>query len=612
MTFPKQYMLFQEPPGGVAKLSQLERRILLRHVRRVAKAFQARKLAASMLFCLCAVLLTACGGGSGGGGGSNDGGGSGPTDGIFSRAVTYTDAGQGDWTGLFATFATGSRYQGLVRASDLGGSGAIRSIAFQHASTNAENTCPNVVIKLAHTTLANLTTTYANNINRGELETVFTSASLDLPAGESDEWFNLSLDTPFYYNGHDNLIVDISTEACAGNTRLKARAASTPYTALIWNISNPAATTGTTWNALASMRFGMWGGTTKVATTSAARSSFAPFDISVAQQNKVQMLYPADRISGSGSIVGVGFPLSAAVTSPQTYTVRVRLAHTDVDALSDTFADNAAGSFTTIADAATLRVPANAPAGEVIWLPINNGYFNYNGSDNLLVEVEVTDVSAATGSTPWRMRGGEPHALSLVGAVGDDMGTPGNNAFDLDLRFRGGKVHVINTGNSSIVVPFAGSPSHKVQFRYDSSQLGVSGQITEIAFRAGQSWVTGSATLDDLQIIIGQNSSATPNTTMADNMEDAVTVFDGQYEIADTVISGDWMVIRLDTPYTIDPNRHLVIQTRMPTAGTGGKTIASGGSPGRFPQYIGGALDADATTITASSSSQASMQLTVR
>src|SRR3990172_7462711 len=69
-------------------------------------------------------LLAACGGG-GGGGGTPPAPPPLPT-GAFTKTVALSAPGDGNWTGLFQSGAgTGSRYQGLVRAQDIRGSGPI-------------------------------------------------------------------------------------------------------------------------------------------------------------------------------------------------------------------------------------------------------------------------------------------------------------------------------------------------------------------------------------------------------------------------------------------------------------------------------------------------------
>jgi hypothetical protein len=564
---------------------------------------QSRTIVSKLFTALSIAFIASCGG-------SGDGSGSVTT--RFARSVDFTAVGQGDWTGLFAVQGTGSRYQGLYRASDIGGSGIIRGFSFEISAAAAANTCPNVSIAMAHSTLAALTTTFANNTNADTPVTVFQRASLGIPASAPGARLSFTLDTPFYYNGVDNLIVDISTGACTALTGLKARAAGTPYTALIWDVNSPTPTVGNTWNALATAEFDFSAGTSKLKTAATSATSSVPFTTGTAQR-KLQALYPASLVNGNGTLTGIGFPVNATTTA-QTYVLTARVGRSQLADLTDTFDSNFSGTPTVVAQNATFRVPAGAPAGEILWIPLNVATFDYNGTDSLLVEIDVTGVSGATAATGLRTSTGNANLVRLLGNSGAATGALSNASQDIALRFTSAVVDVVHTLTAGINVPFSNLSPHRVQYFYDGSQLGVKGRITAIAFRASSSnWTAGAIAYPNLEIVLGQTANAGLNTTLANNLDNPVTVFSGTYTIAAGIAPGDWIDIPLTTAYTLEPAKSLVMQTTLPTPGSVNKSLAAG-SGARFPAYIGGGLAPDVstiTTITASSSSQMDLRLTV-
>ncbi len=106
--------------------------------------------------------LTACGSGSGG---------TGPTGtttpvGVFVKTVALP-LGGGSWTDLlYPHSGETARYQALVRARDLNGSGLIHALSLRFGADSAGNTCPNVMIRMGHTSKTDLVTMFASNVNR--------------------------------------------------------------------------------------------------------------------------------------------------------------------------------------------------------------------------------------------------------------------------------------------------------------------------------------------------------------------------------------------------------------------------------------------------------------
>ncbi|MHC4639736.1 MAG: hypothetical protein ACYTBV_19895, partial [Planctomycetota bacterium] len=217
--------------------------------------------------------------------------------------------------------------QNLFFASDINGSGYIKSLSFSYMNNESMSTnCPDVTIKMGHTSLSALTTTFANNVEqgRGSLATVFTGA-VTIPTGSAGDYFTISLDTPFHYNGVDNLVVEFIKSILCDNSVELATTTAVYTDVTLWD-SNEASATGSLWDNYPNVKFTFAGGDNYLDFsngTLATGNSF-PFNTNASTGRKVQLLYPASDIDGSGPITGIGFPVGATTTN-QTYTVTIKL-----------------------------------------------------------------------------------------------------------------------------------------------------------------------------------------------------------------------------------------------------------------------------------------------
>ncbi len=541
------------------------------------------------------LALAACGGGGGGGGG----GATPPVTG-FTKNVSLPVAPAGDWN-LFSSGAGSKRYQALVRAQDIRGSGPLRSLAFRRGADSIGNSCPNVTIKLVHRPVsATLDTTFANNVTpgRGAVTTVFGPATLTIPAEFAGEYFTIPLNGAFNYNGVDNLIVDIETDGCSANTVIDARDANPVYTALIYHFTDRTAPTGSTWNSLADMKFTFAGGDNRVQSPGALGLSSFPFT-AAAGGAKVQLLYyssafTSDEIDGSGPITGIAFPIAGGAGFPpgpvtaQTHTVTVKLGHSTLTALTDTFANNFnSGAPVTVANAVTFEIPAGVPAGRYLWAPLPDGTFNYNGTDNLIVEIEASAAPAFTWTTTHEDTLSQRRLSASSGAT---TGMLDRIVNDIQLRFAGGGMDAITpdamSGGLSDSFPFA-NINGKRQFLYRAAELGTRGTISKIACRTN----TGgpSTTGFNYSVVLSHSTASTLDTSFATNLVSPVTVFSGTFNLP-AMVAGDWIEIPLTTPFAYNGRHNLVLEI----GGTGGE---SGG--GIFSDRFACARDDASTALYA-------------
>ena len=370
-----------------------------------------------------------------------------------------------------------------------------------------------------------------------------------------------------------------------------ATAASPTYTALIWNGVDKTADTGATWDSLAHMKLTFAGGDDKIDLGGAGSNPW-PFDLAtvgVSERPRMQNLYLASEINGSGPVTGIAFQMNA--TSPGgNYTYSLKLGHSTLAVLGSIFADNYSGSPRTVANAVTFSIPAGIPAGEWVWVPIPDGVFTYNGTDNLIVEVAA---SAGTASTPLRF-------ASIAGRrvwVNDTTGTATSGAVDpvvnhIALRFHGAPVQVMPlTTSSSSQVLGSVSTGGQIQNLYDSTSLGTGGRITNVAVRL--SGATPVATsLANYKVYMGHTAKTQyiVADTYASNMDENMPVFNGTLTIPAGLKQGDWVNIPLQTPFTYDPSKNLSILFTS-DFGVVGNEVSMHADSTRFPVHAVGRND---------------------
>jgi hypothetical protein len=123
-----------------------------------------------------------------------------------------------------APFATGAdtRYQTLITAASLNNTPAlILGFGLAPCAPAGVRTFARLTMKMAHTTSATLSTTFASNLGAG-LATV-----LDIPSYKwiqvPDTWNDVDLQLPFFYNGVDNLVVEFTVLGASGTSGVMHR-----------------------------------------------------------------------------------------------------------------------------------------------------------------------------------------------------------------------------------------------------------------------------------------------------------------------------------------------------------------------------------------------------
>lgn len=504
---------------------------------------------------LSALALVACGSSSSSGGGGGGGG-------LGTGTFTKTDVLDGAPTGNSGIFGTNAfrHYQNLYRAQELTGSGNINTVRLRYDGAQVSaTTCPNTTIKLGQTSVANLGTDMTANVQQGKgtLVTVLNDATVTIPAGADGDYFDIPLSTSFYYNGVDNLVLDMTrSTACSQTVSVVATPATVTYTAYAYSTNAGTPDTATTTNTIRfDAQYVFAGGDNKVDLIASPNGNTAPLTANSAIQ-KIQMLYNASSIDGNGPITGIGLQIGS-LTSANTYTYTMKLGHTSRTDLVATYADNInVGSPVTVANSTTFTVPAGVPVGDFIWLPIPDSIFTYNSTDNLVIELTV---EAGSGTTTLAT-----HPTTNINRIygnpaNADAATLNSYTHQIALRFNGGTIDNITGQSHHDNIFFDATNSGKSQFLYNASELGTSGKITGVACRLYQP----NPTITDYtntEVVLAHRTASVLSSTFADNIAGGVTTYSGTYSMVAGLLQGDWIEIPFSTPFVYNGTDNLVIQ----------------------------------------------------
>jgi hypothetical protein len=559
---------------------------------------------------ICALMTAATLGCSGGG--SDEISPSVP-DGTFTRTVELGNSPDW-WAVIFDSSHSSMRGQHLYRAQDMDGEGFIDSLSFRYYEDESTAvTTANLTIKMGHTSVTELTGTFANNVEqgRGTLTEVLSHTTVMIPPGAAGDYFEIPLSKEFYYNGVDNLVVDISRDGiCTGLVRMMTAQASTAYVATVTHPDDSGAVDSISQiHALPDAQFHFSGGSNRLEYGGSIIGNSCPFTTSPSLQ-KVQFLHNAADINGSGIITGLAMRVGQQTFSQEEYVFTMRLGHTTLHSLTTDFNGNFNGDPpVTVATSQVFIVPMDLLPGHYLWLPMSEGTFTYNGRDNLIVEI---DVDSATGSTSWFQH------ESISGLYSRAWGPSGSSTagarntmqHQTKLRFRGDKISM-NTpkgmsGGSAESFPF-NTNDGKVQYLYLASELGTSGSISTLACRASSDSVNDSY---NYTIRMGHTGATTLSTTFDDNPIDPVTVFNGTYSISSGLLKGDWFEIPLETSFSYTSRNNLVVEIGG-VGGSGNACVVDTTSANLYGQrrLIGGSGD---TTGSNTSAHMIDLQLTLQ
>jgi hypothetical protein len=498
-----------------------------------------------ILMLVAAAGLNSCGGGGGGGVIISS-----TPDGTFVKNPSSVN--DSFHAALFSHTHPEEHFQILYKAADMEASGYIEKLSFRYYNDVVKTACPDVIMSMGHVALNDLTYSFSSNYEdgHGSLRTVIANTTIDIPAGNAGDYFEIPLDTPFHYNGKDNLVIDITRgSVCDNPVILLLEGVAYGGIAYAQSISTDTVISNNAYTF--NIKFHYRGGVDHIGDVSTIGST--PFN---SADSKIQVLYPADLVNGSGAVTGLGIMFLNTGASDSLFTYSVKMGHTTLTTLGATYADNYdSGAPVTVASNAVVNVPEGITSGDTLWLPIPDRVFRYNGTDNLLIEVDVTArvgglYTSTVSSAENRM---------VFSASGFDTGIPYPGYKAMALRFKGGTMDVMPTVSAAQSFPFNASEG-KVQHLYYATDLGTKGTINSFQCRAAYD---ASTVTDFSYTVTLAHSTAMDLTTVYDDnlASDAKVVFNGTFGLPD-VLEGDWIEIPFTSGFDYNGKDNLVVEIK--------------------------------------------------
>lgn len=469
------------------------------------------------------------------------------------------------------------KQQFLYTAKDISASGVIHGISLKnYATVSSATECQNLSVRMGVTTRTALVSTFSNNINNGvgSLTTVLDSATINFPPKSSNENQHIRFDQPYFYNGKDNLVVEVERDvSCNGILLLRAENTA----ANVQLSTNNASATGSLAGSLPHITFHFATGDNRVVRPAGAQFNNAiPFQNDMT--NRTQLLYYSQEIQGEGPISAIGLPIGLNGinrTPAEKYVISIEMGHSTATGLQLTYSRNYSERPALVASNYILNMPGNIPDGELIWIPISG--FSYNGTNNLVIDIQVT---TASGSTFLKLQSAVDQRRSYGATVNQAADGLENFIVPIALRFSGGSVNVITDGSIPDTQPFAAFANRR-QYLFKAAELGVSGTVNKIAHRLHTQ--TSFSIYNQCSVVLGHTEIIQlGNVSFSGHMSNPVEVFSGSFTISGGLAAGDWIEMPLSTPFVYDGSRGLVVEMSCVTGGTQNLLRGSNSDPLRY------------------------------
>jgi hypothetical protein len=110
------------------------------------------------------------------------------------------------------------RYQVVVLASEIGDAMEIESFSWRRfPSPEDQGTFNDLKVYLGLCNSDTITTTFNDNFMPGTRTLVLSGSPYTTPVVPVGGWFDVVLDTPYWYNGQDNLLIEVEWSSGAGS-----------------------------------------------------------------------------------------------------------------------------------------------------------------------------------------------------------------------------------------------------------------------------------------------------------------------------------------------------------------------------------------------------------
>ena len=291
--------------------------------------------------------------------------------------------------------------QQIFTSAEMGGAHTIYSLAFNYLENTNGELYRNVKVYLAHTTKVDFDNPVGDAIDVRNMTKVYSGRmAFDAENG----WTSIVLDTPFQYNGNDNLVVAVVdwTNATTGSPILFActdieETSSiffSDYSSCINNLSF--ASYRELYNYRSNIRFGFeyvapeeqvidtveTEAYLQVGTGTTNTANILPIETDI-YWSYSQQIYTAEEMGGSRTIYSIAFNYSGNTSYLMTRNVKAYLAHTQKDEF-----EYPVGDFVDVEDLTKVYSGWVNFDEESGWITlVFDTPFVYNGTDNLVVAV---------------------------------------------------------------------------------------------------------------------------------------------------------------------------------------------------------------------------------
>ena len=302
--------------------------------------------------------------------------------------------------------------QQIFTSAEMGGAHTIYSLAFNYLENTNGELYRNVKVYLAHTSKVEFDNPVGDAIDVRNMTKVYSGRMLfDAENG----WTSIVLDTPFQYNGNDNLVVAVvdCTNSTTGSPILFActdiaKTSSVYFSSYSPTINNlSSATYKETHNYRSNIRFGFGyvepvpqvidtletEAYLQVGTGTDRTSNILPIKTDIFWSYS-QQIFTAEEMGGSRTIYSIAFNYSGNTSYyGETRNVKAYFAHTQKDEF-----EYAAGDFVDVEDLTKVYSGWVNFDEESGWITlVFDTPFVYNGTDNLVVAVvDNTEEEAST------------------------------------------------------------------------------------------------------------------------------------------------------------------------------------------------------------------------
>lgn len=293
-----------------------------------------------------------------------------------------------------------------------------------------------------------------------------------------------------------------------------------------------------------------------------------------APEARYMMLFEASDVAGSGKITSLKFKANTALASSVTCTsYTIKMAHALTSSLSATYDDNVGqggGAFTTVLNNASVTIPAVA-IGDFFTINLTTP-FNYNGVDNLLVQLtrgagcSALNVSSATAAYT-----GLVWAFGGAGTSAAVTGTPVATVMNMQFVFAGGVDGLDYGGVTSNYWPLSNSLG-RAQYLYLADEINGGGPITGLGLQLNAATV--AANRYTVTVKLADTLVTTLSMTWADNYTGTQTTVASNmtFTVPNGLAAGEYFWVPLTGSFTHDATKNLLVDIDV-SAGTGNTTL---------------------------------------